>query len=439
MRDADERRAWRALASATASLGRPVLALEAGVEVDLSRGCTVLAGRNGAGKSQVLRSAKQSLGDSGVLIELHRLCEQVLRVLRSRTDIEDMEEETGALVISDDVVDHVRRVVGRDYDLISWYALEMEPDLGDENHFFWWPAQPVVPHFRVAHHGVEYSTLDMGLGELSVHLLFWILEQYREEPDLTLLLDEPDAFLPPVGSEHVLARLQAVCRSRRWGLVVSTHSEEMIRCARENDGLVVLRREGTTIGSSQSWIDGSDIADHLLAASPVELVLFCEDESAASLARASLRARDELTGVDVVWAGGTGHLLPLVDHLPTHPRMPVRFGVVLDGDQRRAPDWAGRDLARVAFLPTDEDPDSLFSTLRNSPENLALRLQVPIRTLTAWLDALEGSDPHDWVNGLAAKCGARDGVLAGLADLWVAEHDEAVEEFVVDVRRIRSS
>jgi energy-coupling factor transporter ATP-binding protein EcfA2 len=412
-----------------------------GVEIDLSRGCTVVAGRNGAGKSRLLAAAKTELADKGVLIQLHQICERIRAVHASRNDIPEMEEETGPLTLNADMTNHVYRIVGREYEDIQWFALDLEPSDEDNSVFLWSSDQSLVPHFRATYREIEYTTLEMGLGELSVHVLFWVLEQYRDVEGVTLLLDEPDAYLPPIGSERMLARVQDVCLHRKWDLVVSTHSEEMIRTASVNDGLLLLRLgDHSAVESARSWVDGPEIAAELLSEPPVDLILFCEDESAAALTRSLLRAEAEDHGrsTTVFWKDGAGYLTALSQHLPRYPQMKVKFGLVFDGDQRGRD---GKDPLSTSwqsiFLPTSQDPDELFKSLAADPGRLATRLQTDEAKVVAWLDALEGSDSHDWVNGLGDRHGTRVAVLDALADLWVADHPEECKTFNEDVATTR--
>jgi predicted ATPase len=441
MREVAEREAWAKLGKASRARGERKLSLPMGVELDLSRGCTVIAGRNGAGKSRLLAAAEIALADKGVLIQLHQLCERIRSIHASRDDISEMEEETGPLTLTPEVFGHVYRVVGREYNEVQWFALDLAPSDDTDDIFLWGGDQPLVPHFRVKYKGLDYSTLDMGLGELSVHVLFWVLEQYRETKGVSLLLDEPDAYLPPIGSERVLARVQDVCVRRGWDLVVSTHSEEMIRTACENNGLMLLRRgNGPEIESVRSWVEGTQIAAELLTDPAVDLILFCEDESAAALARSLLRAADPDRGRSILvnWKNGHGYLTALAEHLPRHSRMKVKFGLIFDGDQRRR-DGKGAESSgwQAIFLPTAQDPDDLFKSLASDSNGLASRLNINEATVNLWLDALEGSDKHDWVNGLCNKYGARGTVLDALADLWVAAHPKECEEFNAAVQAAR--
>ena len=106
--------------------------------------------------------------------------------------------------------------------------MDFEPNEEYRENFRWPDGQILVPYFRVKHEGIEYSSLDMGLGEFSIRLLFRIFAQYRASPHLFVLLDEPDAYLPPITAGRLLARLLNVAKEEEWTLVIATHSEAMI-------------------------------------------------------------------------------------------------------------------------------------------------------------------------------------------------------------------
>ncbi|EFQ82026.1 hypothetical protein HMPREF0063_12868 [Aeromicrobium marinum DSM 15272] len=339
MREWSEKRLWQQLAAASRDRETHSLNLGHGnhLDLDLSKGCTVVAGRNGAGKSQVLAAAKGKLGDQSTLIQLHQICEHARSALRSRDDIEEMEEETGALPLTDELISNLKRVVGRDYEEVQWFSLELEATASFRDSFEWPGDQALVPHFRVKYRGAEYTSLEMGLGEFSIHLLFWTLQQFRDRNELTVLLDEPDAYLPPIGSSRLLARMLDTCLRRNWSLVIATHSEEMIRASIEEDSLLVVRRaQDSSIEAIRSWVDGPAVATDLLAVPALELVIFGEDEAAAALVRSILRSGDgrHARTAEVVWNNGHGYLTSLRRQIPRHSRMKVRFAYAYDGDQR---------------------------------------------------------------------------------------------------------
>jgi len=420
MREIAEREAWKRLGrnkSAPVSLTR-IVPLDGDVQLALDKRCLVLAGFNGAGNSMTLDAISRSLSNESAIVRLHEICEQVRSVLRSRSDIEQMEAEVGPISIDRDTIQSLGRVIGRDYDAVEWYGLELEPTYEG---FAGWPTaddQMLTPHFRVEHEGLSYSSLQMGLGEFSVHLLFWILWQLRDSPGKVILLDEPDAYLPPRTRMRFLALLLTMAEKYSWQLVLTTHSEELISAAYENAALVVLSRQGGVAHCYPSAEYGSAIVKELVSQSPADLILFCEDESAAALVRAILHAHaQELAETTaVIWKDGDGYLRKLAQHLPRTDASPVRFSLVFDGDQRPP---VGEEASSERsgwpsmYLPTSQSPDALFRTSKANPVALGESLGCQQAQLSMALDALQGSDDHDWVNGLCERFGSRTATLGG--------------------------
>ncbi|MDF2050238.1 hypothetical protein [Arthrobacter sp. Cr_A7] len=425
MRLVAERQAWAKLIKERTGQDPVQVAIDAsGVTLTLPGPCTVFAGLNGAGKTRTLRSLNDSLGDKAILIRLHELCEHARVNLRARDDIAEMADETGPLTLDSTTLEHLNRIVGRDYDYVEWYSLDFEPTQDYLSSFSWPEDQVLVPHFRVKHKGIEYSSLDMGLGEYSVHLLFWIFAQYRDAADVYFLLDEPDAFLPPITAERLLVRLLEVARANHWNLLIATHSEAIVEAACQNDAFVLLRRGEDGVEAYSSREHGVSVASDLLPARPVSSLLFCEDESAAALVRAILDTEGGwlTASTSVIWKDGDGYLRKLAQHLPRYRGMRLSMALVFDGDQRAGFDGRGPESEikwPSLFLPTDKAPDALFRELVLDAPVLAAALNQPLPLVNRALDALEGSDDHDWVNGMCARLGVRTHVLDTMARVWV--------------------
>ncbi len=411
------------------------------VVLSLGDPCLVIGGRNGAGKSRLLRSLAQDPRVNGLFLDLHALCEQLLAVLRSRDDFDEMKEEVEVGGPDADRQDDVQRIIGREYESVEWYSLEIEPsDEATAQRFRWGGDQAVVPYFRVRHRGVNYTSRDMGLGELSVHLLFWILEQYRGSETLTLLLDEPDAYLPPVGASSLLQRLLGICLKRNWQLLISSHASETITLAADEDAFVLVRTDTDGKTVSLHSRDDPSAAETLLAPPPVQHVVFVEDESACALASALLRhaGGSIAKSTEIVWGGGSGYVTELQKHLPRRPKPAVRFLYMLDGDKRAEVSSSTTKQWPLHFLPTDDDPDDLFRSLRGDVFALAARLHVDSQELGRFLDTKEGMDAHDLVNDLGAEYG-RPAVLQALAELWIAKNPSLVTPFLKEIKGSLSS
>lgn len=447
MREVSEAGVWRELQKNFRSVSPEPISVE-GVSVDLASPCTVLGGRNGTGKSRVLRALNSKLGSRSIYIDLHAICEQTLDILRSRTDVEDLKDEVEAMPLTVDQIDDMHRIINREYDRFDWYGLDVVP--GDQSvaeRFSWGGEQPTVPYFEASYRGINYNSRSMGLGELSVHLLFWILQQHEQTEELVLLIDEPDAYLPPLAASVLLARLLKVIKGkkRKWRLVISTHSADIISAAVTHDSFLFLEVGQDGVLEATPSRDDPHIGDLLLARPEIRHVVFVEDESAFHLARALILGMDRRVSgsISLVWGNGYGYMRGLQKHLPQAHHQEIGYVLVFDGDQRPAlsapatRDGTGEDAPRgeaaagnqdseaapwqAVYLPTEADPDKLFKTLASSRQLLAERLGRSTTELNRVLSTLEGKDAHDWVNGVATGID-RPHTLAVLAALWVELH-----------------
>lgn len=435
MRQVEESDAWKALKKRRRGVPQEEVSVE-GITLDLSDPCIVLGGRNGSGKSRLLRSLAAELGQRGLFIDLHSLCEQALSVLRSRDDFEEMKQEYAILGPDGDRRGDVERIVGRDYAWVDWYALEIEPgDPTIEERFRWSSDQTLIPYFETEYRHVRYTSRDMGLGEFSVHFLFWIMELYRGSNDLTLLIDEPDAYLPPVASFALLARLQRICLARNWRVVLSTHSSEIIEQARRELSLIVMSVDAEGVSRATHCRDDPSVGDALLARPVARHELFVEDESAFHLARALIATLGYTTAqsISLVWGRGSGYMIQLQQHLPMPVSPVIRHAFLFDGDQRGTAQTSPEHRWTALFLPTHSDPDTLFKRAGQDVQQLATRLGITAEVLSREIESHEGMDAHDWVNGLATRFG-RAVFLQAVADLWVEQNAELAASFCDELR-----
>jgi hypothetical protein len=163
-------------------------------------------------------------------------------------------------------------------------------------------------------------------------------------------------------------------------------------------------------------------------------LIFCEDESAANLTHAILQSRrfGDLRHASIVWGDGDGYLRKLQGSVPRPPAPDLELVYVFDGDQRLKVSGSTAQQWPVAFLPTDQDPDSLFKGLAAHSDELALIFGLPVAQLLEMLDALSAEDPHDWVNALSLRFG-RAHALRSLSSLWCRMHPDDVEHFIAGV------
>ncbi|UXW87080.1 ATP-binding protein [Microbacterium azadirachtae] len=375
-------------------------------------------------------------------MDLHYVAQRILQASRHRTDIAEMLDEYDPLDLDKERLEDVTRVIGRDYDELDWYALEVDTSAvaeeGDDKtppEMAWLAAEP-MPFFTATFRGRTYTSSEMGLGEFGVHLLFWYLYQWSEVDEIKyLLLDEPDAYLPPVAAQALIRRLLWSCLQHGWSLVVTTHSQPVIAESAEERAFVRLDVDSSGAITSTHVRDAPGAADDLLAAPPLRRVLFVEDESAYYLTRSLLRATDRRADQStmVVWKDGYGYMKALREALPRTPDSRFAFAFVFDGDKRVELGPSGDRQWPTLYLPTEGDPDALFVSLGREVARLADRLRVDAQELQWTIDSLAGADPHDWVNALAAKHD-RGLVLRALADLWIELNPDEATEFCRQLR-----
>lgn len=436
-RMARERDYWKKLDNKWKN--REPITVTAGVSppLRLDRGTNVLGGLNGAGKSRLLRTISDQLGSRALLLRTSEAVEQTLLALRSIEELSLLADETGSALLEVERRADTERIVGREYQELDWYSLEIE-DLqeGIEPIFRDGDGGILVPHFKALYGGIAYTSLEMGLGEFSTHLLMWLLEQHRESTGLTIILDEPDAFLPPSAALRMMHRLQKMAFDRDWRIVIASHSEALIEVALRKGNFIRLYPVGNSIRSATRATLPSepDLVVDLLPSPMPRVVAFCEDELAALffqelMGKGLSRSADFF---DTVWKDGHGYIRVLDGALPqSSPDQWIKFVMVLDGDQRDeeplAGDWP------VLFLPGTADPAELLYAMRSVPAWIASAFNRSEEVIGPMLSALEGYDAHDWVATLSQRYGNAEDGMRRLIRKWVELNQELARQFVADV------
>ncbi|MEU7880646.1 hypothetical protein [Microbispora bryophytorum] len=434
MRLVDITRAWTKLNKSELATSFPLsieIHPEQGIpeEITLPSPLTLIFGLNGAGKSRLLRGVSGStLG--GKVVSLHELINYLVNEFGARDDILELLEENGPLSPEKVMHSAVQDLVRRDYEEVIWYAIPIVDSpfssiVGDE----------VVPAFVVQHAGSRYDFRTMGLGELSAHLLLWILSYTRESDDGLLLLDEPEAFMPPPSRHVVLSHLLEATLKRKKPLVVASHSLELIQPALDSGSALLLaesRNIASLVGPSEELADR--VAGLFGQVTPVEWLIICEDESAFIFGRELLRRADARLwqSTRFLWCKGFGDLLTIWKHLPRPSRLPeglIQFMFLADGDKAPEVERAIAATQKAShpapsqkwpFICLPDDPDVMMK--QAAEENIALlseRLNMTEARLRGRFEALRGREAHNWVEDVlkeAASVGVeRQNCLNALA------------------------
>ncbi len=104
----------------------------------------------------------------------------LLHILRHDKSLSDLWEGVKPRQLTEAELEDVSALVGRTYSQLSIY------EIGD------YKDHDVVPYFRATSHGETYGAEEMGLGELSLLFMYWMLG--RISPASALLIEEARDF-----------------------------------------------------------------------------------------------------------------------------------------------------------------------------------------------------------------------------------------------------
>ncbi|MEU1463761.1 hypothetical protein ABZ467_24260 [Streptomyces sp. NPDC005727] len=337
---------------------------------------------------------------------MYELVNYLLHDFGKRDDIQDLLDELDPLAPEKVKATEVQDLVRRDYDSIQWYAV---PIVGSP--FASLVGEEVVPVFVVRYGGLDYDFRRMGLGELSAHLLMWILSYSKGSGNQAILLDEPEAFLPAPSRTVLLAHLLETCINGGTPLVIASHSLELIQPALDADAAIMLTSRSAVselTGPSEELRD--KVAGLYGQSIQVEWIIFLEDEAACLFLQEILRAVEPRLwqSCRLLWCSGYGDLESIWSRLPK-PSVDVEgipsFAFIADGDKQddvtKAIAKMNRDDRphnRWPFLCLPGDPDVLMKEDAIKQVNyLSTQLGKTKGLLEGFFESIQGREAHNWV------------------------------------------
>jgi hypothetical protein len=314
---------------------------------------------------------------------------------------EDRKHTEGPFSYSAKEIRALRTITGRHYDELRWYSYEADTDM-------------IVPRPEGVVDGRVVTAARMSRGELWVHFLLYVLRAAGSGS--TVVIDEPETYLSPVGHAALLDELAACTLSYGVQTIVATHSTAMIArtpptmlrvLAPGPDGVRVIH-PATTEAALQA----------LGHRTPVGGVIFVEDKVAKRVVTTALARLDRSLAdqVDVIDAKGASEALAGARVLSRSRTL--RACALLDGDQRRNIE-PGQQFP-IAVLPGESPDDELLRCARADPVALAELLGRPADDVILSLDRVRFVPHQYWWTGAAGLLGVDDDALiGGLVLLWL--------------------
>lgn len=222
-----------------------------GMEISLKPGINVFVGRNGIGKSNLIRSIYNlffceqsnqspfttplvdaqgikitidSAGDpiqcsdvSGFMFDPCYLIPDIQFLFNSQENLDELLEQFNPQIIAGEDLQLLNYLTNNTYDKVSIRNIEDE-----------FRDYAYLPFFEVSINGREYDSRGMGLGELSLFYFFWLMSRISklDNPKL-VFVEEPESFLPPSIQLRLVDSLALYGATYGLPVILSTHSEHI--------------------------------------------------------------------------------------------------------------------------------------------------------------------------------------------------------------------
>lgn len=401
-------------------------------DVIFDRGLTILAGVNGAGKSSILDALSQGItGQAAVSpwVAKSRLENSILEVdcavkqtsvrfnyPRATTDenpptipvtrfdsgtfarrlrdsvystenFSDLLDGVSAKTISAGVtLDLINYIIGKSYTGLEIF--EYEGFDGSEE-----------PYFRCTCAEGNYGAESMGLGELSLLCLYWLVE--RQNTDSFIVVEEPETHVAFRSQARLFNYLARRSLEKGLWLVVSTHSSAVIGSVPLSYLRIVQRVGGQTQVLTSP--NENQVLATLELTPKVKAALLLEDLGAKSLLQAVIRRHcpNLARSFELVVLNGEGEIQNSLRSYP-HKIQSFKIRGVFDGGFT-VPD----DLTDLATkIPGDVPPDKVLQSIVSSiPQTIATTLGFTSQQMSDARAAADSHEHHQWVNEMIKALG----------------------------------
>ncbi|MGN2250883.1 AAA family ATPase [Frateuria sp. GZRe14] len=331
----------------------------------------------------------------------------ILNLIRGDANFAELLEPLGVRRLSEDELADVCYLVGREYDSLD--VLEVE----GVGHF------GVFPYFRASVAGVLYGSEEMGFGELSLLLMYWLL--LRLQVGSLLLLEEPETFVAPKSQRRLTEVLARICKEKDLMIIATTHSP-MVAGHFLKEEITLVSRDGGDVTIASPPPPG--VVDRRLElVESKRVVWLVEDALAARVLRFFLTQLGFERFSQIVIAGDSQSVVSMTKSLePFYGSNKISFRGVLDGDERvRLPDL---DQTKFAFLPGEARPEKIMRDAVRAAEigALAAHLGMDEGLLRIARGGAAGEEDHEWVHAVCREIGmSLDDFTRKVMSFWSRE------------------
>jgi predicted ATPase len=441
--------------------------------LSFSPGITALVGGNGVGKSTLIAAIVEILSNGGVSPEIDRsdrlsesrtrakvyvnkiehilsmntdpsgvrfadgeqfegdvrwidpsaFAQSCVKQIRSDRSFSDLLEPITPAILDQEELGSISYLVGKSYTACSIFEIN---DYG---------GREIFPYFQVTVSGETYGSENMGRGELSLLLSYWVLRDISKCS--ILILEEPETHVSPRSQDHLMNVVAKFCDERAICVVAATHSPSIIRrLPPSHIRLITREAHRASVVESPST---TQIARVLSGGVAYKGLFLVEDGGAKSLLLGLLEefAPDLLAQFEIAIAGDETRITKSMEGVPRTREWLTVFGIYDGGMQDRVSsekfNWPH------VFLPGEQAPEIVLRALigEGQPfyQELATELKKPEIEIRTALEYVSGVDHHEWIVEFSNMVG-RDTFFVRhvLIRLWILKHEELARQFVTSIR-----
>ncbi|MEZ9388771.1 AAA family ATPase [Vibrio lentus] len=388
--------------------------------MDFQSGLTAICGKNGVGKSTLLKVIYESLCNEltnpkivhDSLIELSlsknnvqqeepRLeaselyyidpsfeCSRIIDFITNTQNFDEFLEgvESNGFLNKNKTLKSISSCIGKPYKKVEVY--EIESALDEEYTF---------PYFLIElSDGTKYNSLNMGMGEHLCMFLLWYIEWI--EPNSILLLEELENYLAAYSQKKLLDYLVYKLSEKKVWTILTTHSEHIINVVGLRNTRILYRN-----GTSSLAVKPENSNKYLkaLGLSSNKQGLYLVEDYFASLKLKSIVSYfspDLLDVREILGLRCDSNMEKVVKHFEPSEKPFFDLMAVFDADQSsKIPKLIGKEVSAIC-LPSQNSKnpeEELWLTLTSFTSDVASILNVNPERLFEAIGEYELEDHHE--------------------------------------------
>ncbi|WNY83431.1 ATP-binding protein [Cronobacter dublinensis] len=427
--------------------------------LELNNGISVICGKNGVGKSTILKSiyscikkdnafrSRLNVEDINLSIfrdnsEIDNIeevivnylepsveCNKVISFLHSSENIDDFIEglEPNGILGKEENINIIGNIIGKVYSKIEVY--EVEGALADDYTF---------PFIKVSlPNGAEYTCLDMGAGEYLCMYIFWFINWI--ENNSILLIDEIENCISVYSQECLMDYLAHISSRKGIWILLSSHSESILNKIGIGSARLIYntRQMGISVASPRHE---RKYFTELGIKSRKKGIFIVEDKFAFFFLKCILNrvASDIAHDYHIVsFKDGESDIEKVVKHFNPNKDIEFRFLAVFDADMReKISRLVGKTVSVVSLPSTNElNPEAeLWSIFPKGINDVAKSIGIDPDDLFQYYERCTPLDHHDRFMSLAVYLNISEEVLFNnMFSVWHLENEELVNKFIFSI------